>query len=205
MIVEPFEGKYSSVLLFGPPGVGKGTLGRFLASGGDQFHLSSGDIFRSLPSNSAAGKLFYEYAKQGDLVPDEITVEIWQHYVQGLIATNAYNPQGQHLLLDGIPRTLEQAQLLDETIKVRHIIVLESSNLDQLISQLQCRARTEGQIEGVDPKVINQRIHAYQREIEKLLAFYPSHLVSKVNGEQKPLEVLRDVLVRLSHILNKPV
>ena len=205
MIIEPYNGKYSAVLLFGPPGVGKGTLGRFLASAGDQFHLSSGDIFRSLPSHSAAGKLFYEYAKKGNLVPDEVTIEIWQHYVKGLIATNAYDPQGQHLLLDGIPRTLGQAKLLDESILVKHIIVLESGTMDQLISQLQCRARKEGQIEGVDPKVINQRIESYRREIEPLLSFYPSYLISKVNGEQKPLSVLRDVLVRLSHILNKPV
>ena len=205
MIIEPFKGKYSSVLIFGPPGVGKGTLGRFLASGGDQYHLSSGDVFRSLPSASAAGKLFYNFARKGDLVPDQFTVEIWEHYVQGLIATNAYNPEGQHLLLDGIPRTLEQAQMLDDCIKVRHIIVLESDDMDQLIVRLQCRARSEGQIDEVNPKVINHRIESYHNEIEKLLEFYPSHLISRVNGEQKPLEVLRDVLVRLSHLLCKPL
>ncbi len=205
MIIEPYKGKYSSVLLFGPPGVGKGTLGRFLASGGDQYHLSSGDIFRSLPSNSAAGKLFYSFAKSGNLVPDHFTVEIWEHYVRGLIATNVYNPEGQHLLLDGIPRTLEQAKMLDGCIKVRHIIVLESSNMDQLIHRLQCRARAQWQIDEVDPTIINHRIATYKNEIDKLLAYYPSHLISRVNGEQKPLEVLRDVLVRLSHLLCKPV
>ncbi|MCH9610513.1 MAG: adenylate kinase [Chlamydiales bacterium] len=204
MLIEPYAGKYSSVLLFGPPGVGKGTLGSFLASAGDQFHLSSGDIFRSLPSQSAAGKLFYNYAKKGDLVPDQFTVEIWQNYVQGLIATNSYDPNGQHLLLDGIPRTLEQAQLLEEVIQVKHIIVLESADIDQLVERLQCRARTVGQMEGVDPNVIQHRLDCYHREIERLLEFYPPHLVSKVDGEQRPLEVLRDVLVRLSHILSKP-
>jgi len=205
MIIEPYKGKYSAVLLFGPPGVGKGTLGRFLASGGDQYHLSSGDIFRSLPGNSSAGKLFYSYAKKGDLAPDEFTVELWKHYVEGLIAINAYNPEDQHLLLDGIPRTLEQAEMLDKYIKVRHIIVLESNNIESLVERLQFRARSEGQVDEVNPKVINHRIEAYRKEIDKLLSFYPSHLISRVNGEQKPLEVLRDVLVRLSHLLCRPV
>lgn len=203
MIVEPYKGKYSSVLLFGPPGVGKGTLGRFLASGGDQYHLSSGEIFRSLASYSAAGKLFYSYAKRGDLVPDAATVEIWKNYVNGLIATNAYYPETQYLLLDGIPRTLEQAKMLDEYIHVRHVIVLESSNTEQLIDRLQCRARSEGRVEDVDPLVIQRRLEAYEKEIDNLLSFYPLHLISRVSGEQKSLEVLRDVLVRLSHLLCK--
>ena len=62
-IIHPYEGKFSSILLFGPPGSGKGTLGKFLASAGTQFHLSSGDIFRSLPAYSPAGKLYYTPAK----------------------------------------------------------------------------------------------------------------------------------------------
>ncbi|MFN0065025.1 MAG: adenylate kinase family protein [Chlamydiales bacterium] len=204
-IIEPYHGKYESVLLFGPPGVGKGTLGKFLASGGGQYHLSSGEIFRRLAGYTPAGKLFYSYAKKGELVPDEETISIWKHYVDGLIATNVYYPHSQYLLLDGIPRTLQQAKLIDQFISVRHVIVLESSNTDSLVERLEWRARCEGKVEEVAPSVIDRRLQAYEREIGALLAFYPVHMVSRVNGEQKPLEVLRDVLVRLSHILSRPL
>src|SRR5690625_2224370 len=127
-LIEPYHGKFSSILLFGPPGSGKGMLGKFLASSGSQYHLSSGEIFRSLPLGSPAGKLYYSYASKGALLPDEATIEIWKYYVQGLIATNSYYPATQDLLLDGIPRTLAQAKQLQELIQVRHIIVLEISN-----------------------------------------------------------------------------
>jgi adenylate kinase len=202
-IIRPYEGKFSTILLFGPPGSGKGTLGKFLASAGTQFHLSSGDIFRSLPHYSPAGKLYYSYASKGLLIPDDATIEIWKYYVQGLIATNSYYPEGQDLLLDGIPRTQEQAQMLGTFISVRHIIVLEISNTKELIRRMQNRARLEGRMDDVDMEVLKKRLEVYEEQIHKILEYYPKHLVSFVDGGQKPLEVLRDVLVRLSHLLSR--
>src|SRR5579862_775061 len=114
---EPFD----AVFIFGPPGVGKGTLGKFLSTAGNHFHLSSGDIFRGLSPESPAGKLFHAYASKGHLLPDEVTIQIWRHYVGGLIATNRYFPHEQFLLLDGIPRTIKQAQILDKYINVSRI------------------------------------------------------------------------------------
>lgn len=202
-IVHPYEGKFSTILLFGPPGSGKGTLGKFLANAGSQFHLSSGDIFRSLPVNSTAGKLYYSYASKGSLVPDDAAVEIWKYYVQGLIATNSYYPEGQDLLLDGIPRTREQAQMLGPYINVRHIIVLEISNTKELLLRMQNRLRQEGRAEDFDIEVLKKRLTVYEEQIQGILDYYPKHLISYVDGGQKPLEVLRDVLVRLSHLLSR--
>jgi adenylate kinase len=88
---EPFR----TCLIFGPPGSGKGTLGKFLSSAGNHFHLSSGDIFRGLSPESPAGKLYHQYAGKGLLLPDEVTIEIWHHFVHGLIATNRYFPSQQ--------------------------------------------------------------------------------------------------------------
>lgn len=202
-LIEPYRGKIPSILLFGPPGAGKGTLGKFLASSGSQYYLSTGDIFRSLRLSSPAGKLYYSYASRGELLPDEATLEIWKYYVQGLIATNSYYPETQDLLLDGIPRTLAQAEQLQEFLQVRHIIVLEISNRQEILRRMQRRARIKGRLDDVDVEVLKKRLEQYEEETDKIFNFYPPHLISHIDGTQKPLEVLRDVLVRLSHLLSR--
>src|SRR6185503_5513646 len=186
----------------GPPGAGKGMLGAFLASAGSQYHLSSGAIFRSLATYSPAGKLYYSYAEKGELLPDKATIDIWQYYVQGLIATNAYYPESQDLLLEGIPRTLGQAQLLEEHIEVRHIIVLTIQDEEELIRRAKRRARLEGNLSESNPLFHPGRLALYEESEEEILSFYPKHLISRVKADQKPLELLRDVLVRLSHVLS---
>lgn len=202
-LIKPYEGKFSAILLFGPPGSGKGVLGRFLAGAESQYYLSSLDIFRGLPSYSPAGKLYFSYASKGQLLPDEVAIEIWKHYVQGLIATNSFYPESQDLLLDGIPRTLEQAKMLSEYVNVRHIIVLNASNTKELMRRIQKEARLKGQMEEISTEVMQARLENYESSINEILAYYPKHIISHVNAEQRPLEVVRDVLVRLSHLLSR--
>jgi adenylate kinase len=194
---EPFR----SILLFGPPGSGKGTLGKFLSSAGNHFHLSSGDIFRGLSPESPAGQLYHSYAQKGLLVPDEVTVEIWHHYVQGLIATNRYFPAQQYLLLDGIPRTEKQTKLLEKYIHIEKIIVLEAQNPDVLIKRMQRRALIEKRVDDMDPDVLRTRMEIYKKDTMQVLKNYPKNLIAAFNADQKPLEVLRDVLVKLSSLL----
>jgi adenylate kinase len=195
--MEPFR----AVLIFGPPGAGKGTLGKFLSSAGNHCHLSSGDIFRGLSPESPAGKLFHEYAGKGLLLPDEATIDIWHHYVHGLIATNRYFPSQQLLLLDGVPRTAKQAKLLEKYIKIEGIIVLDIPDIDILVKRLQRRAVFEKRLDDMDPKVLRTRMEVYNRDTMKLLEHFPSKLIHHFNGNQKPLEVLRDVLVGLTDLL----
>ena len=201
-MITPSEGKFSSILLFGPPGSGKGTLGKFLTNSGKQFHLSSGDIFRGLASDSPAGKLFYSFASQGLLLPDEETIEIWKYYVQGLIATNRFFPRTQDLLLDGIPRTVKQVEMLKDYLVVRHIIVLEVENREELLQRMELRARIERRLDDTSVSILETRIELYHSELNEILNLYPPHLVTKIDGDQPRLEVLRDVLVRLSHVLS---
>jgi adenylate kinase len=194
---EPFR----SVLIFGPPGSGKGTLGKFLSSAGNHCHLSSGEIFRTLSPESPAGKLYHNYASKGLLLPDEVTLQIWHHFVHGLIATNRYFPKQQLLLLDGIPRTLKQAELLEKHIKVEGVIVLEIKHFEELVKRLQRRAIIEKRTDDMDVNILRTRMEVYLKDTKELLKHYPASLISRFDAEQKPLEVLRDVLVGLTDLL----
>jgi len=194
--------RFRCILILGPPGSGKGTLGKFLSTAGNHFHLSSGDIFRGLDPESPMGKLYHTYASKGFLVPDSVTIEMWKHYVEGLISTNRYFPSKQFLLLDGIPRTVSQATILHQNIEVVKIIVLEMSSIGTLIKRMKRRALIEKRQDDADEEVLKTRMHVYQKETVELLSHYSPDLISRFNADQKPLEVLRDVLTELSHILS---
>jgi len=190
-----------SVLIFGPPGSGKGTQGKFLSSAGNHFHLSSGDIFRGLSPESESGKLYLDYANKGLLVPDEITVKIWHNYVLGLISTNRYFPNEQYLLLDGIPRTVAQAELIKKYIDVEAIIVLNTENSFPLLKRIQRRAMIENRHDDMDLNVLKKRFEVYDLDTKKVLSFYKNQNIYYFEACQKPLEVLRDILNKLCHIL----
>ena len=194
--------KFRSVLIFGPPGSGKGTQGKFLSSAGNHYHLSSGDVFRGLSPESPAGELYHRYAGKGELLPDDVTIEIWHHYVMGLIATNKYFPKEQLLLLDGIPRTAKQAEILDKYITVEKIILLEAKEKDVLVGRLKRRALIEKRLDDGDEEILRRRMEIYEQETAPLLAHYPEGCIARFNAEQRPLEVLRDILISLTDILS---
>lgn len=200
-IISEETALFRCILVFGPPGAGKGTLGRFLSSAGNHYHLSSGDIFRGLAPESAAGKIFHNYAGKGQLVPDEVTVKIWHHFVNGLVATNCYFPHEQFLLLDGVPRTKRQGELLSSYIEVIHIIVLDVEKEEELVRRLKRRALIERRLDDFHEEVLRERMQVYKNQTLELLNIYPQKLISHFNADQPPLDVLRDVLVKLSYVL----
>ena len=201
-IVPDVKKKLRAVLIFGAPGSGKGTQGKFLSSAGNHYHLSSGDIFRGLSPESPAGEVYHSYAREGKLVPDEITIEIWHHYVMGLIATNRYFPDEQLLLLDGIPRTKHQSEILDSYVDVEKIILLESKSKDVLVQRLKRRALIERRFDDSDEKVLRNRMEIYEHETVPVLAHYPEDKIIRFNAELRPLEVLRDILTSLCDTLS---
>jgi len=89
----PESQKFKSILLFGPPGAGKGTQGKILDAIPGFFHLSVGDIFRSIDSSSPEGQEVSKYTSAGQLVPDELTIRIWKQAMDGFISSGKYNPQ----------------------------------------------------------------------------------------------------------------
>src|SRR5271170_5230602 len=109
--------RYKSILLFGAPGSGKGTQGKIIGSIPGFYHSATGDIFRSLDLQTELGRTFWEYAGKGKLVPDDLTIKLWMQYIKGMELINQFHPESEILVLDGIPRNVTQAKLLEETIE----------------------------------------------------------------------------------------
>jgi adenylate kinase len=189
--------RYGSILIFGPPGAGKGTLGKMLAGAGTVFHLSSGDMFRGMAWESEMGQLVHKYTSRGNLMPDDVAIDVWHRYVEGLIITNRYFPETQVLLLDGIPRTFKQAEVLRNYIDVKQVILLEIEDQEVLIQRLLKRATLERRVDDREGEVLRTRMEIYQRDTLQVLKAYPEELISRFNADQRPLEVLRDILDKL--------
>lgn len=197
---SPIE-KWKTVILFGPPGSGKGTLGKILAAAGNHVHLSSGDIFRGLDRESPQGKIFHQYASHGNLVPDDVTIQICHHYMEGLVAANLYHPKTQLLFLDGLPRTIGQAEALDQLIEVVQVIVLDLFDFEELARRLLRRGAIEKRHDDQSLEVLKTRMQVYENETVALLKHYPPSLISHFDAKKRPIEVVRDVLNKLASIL----
>src|SRR5690606_18327094 len=135
--------RYRAILLFGPPGSGKGTQGKILAAIPGFFHSATGDIFRSLDLQSKAGRIMQEDMSRGELVPDEFTVNVWKNYIRGMELINQFHPSSEMLSLDRIPRSVKQAQLLEDTVDVVRIIHLKA-DYDKMVERIRRRAFKEG-------------------------------------------------------------
>jgi adenylate kinase len=186
--------RYNAVLLFGAPGVGKGTQGKLLGQIPGMRHLATGDIFRSLDRQSELGRKFLEYSTRGELVPDGLTIELWQQYVRGLIQTGKYFPANDLLILDGIPRSLNQAKSLDSYINVLRIVHLCCINIDEMVKRMKLRAHRENRLDDADEAVIRRRFEVYKAETHPVLSHYDPSLITEVDAIGTPAEVLLNVL-----------
>ena len=187
-------GRYQSVLLFGAPGVGKGTQGKLLGHIPGFFHLATGDIFRPIDKESELGRKFLEYSSQWLLVTDEFTIRAWQGYMQQKIEAEDFRPGTDLLVLDGIPRNVNQAKIVDAHIEVLRIIHLKAPNIDEMVQRMKKRAETEGRIDDADESVIRRRFEVYDEETAPVLSYYDAHLISDVIAVGTPAEVLMQVL-----------
>lgn len=189
--------RYPCVLLFGAPGSGKGTQGRILGRIPGFFHCACGDVFRSLDLTSELGRIFYEYSSRGELVPDEFTVALWQQWLEGAVLSRQYDPTSQILVLDGIPRSVDQAQLLADRIDVRRIVHLVCRDKSKLYDRMKRRALRENRYDDASDRTIEQRLEVYERETRPLLDYYPYDSLMEVDATQTPIRVLQDVLAVL--------
>ena len=186
--------KYKSVLLFGAPGSGKGTQGKILGTIPGFFHSSTGDIFRSIDLRSEMGRTVWEYTSKGMLVPDDVTIRLWKQHMAGLAMINAFHPETEVLVLDGIPRNTRQAELLQREIDVLKIIYLRCADLNKMTERLRRRALKENRIDDANEDVIRKRLQIYEKETRPVLDFYSQEKIVKVDALNSQISVLNEII-----------
>lgn len=202
MVENTYGEKYRTVLLFGSPGAGKGTQGAILGRIPGFWHFSCGEIFRRINPNSELGQIFIKYSSQGKLVPDDATVRMWTETIQAHVVLGTFKPESDLLVLDGIPRTLEQAQLMDDHIDVLKVIHLVCSDEEAMFERLLRRALKENRIDDADEKVIRKRWEVYEKETAPVLNYYKPDRIVQVDSMKSPGMVLHDVLETVVPIQN---
>lgn len=199
--------RYQTILLFGAPGAGKGTQGKILGQIPGFYHLSCGEVFRTLDINSKLGRVFQEYSSRGELVPDDVTIQMWSENMHARTVLSEYKPLVDLLVLDGIPRNVTQAKLLDKYIRVLEIVHLVCPDKEAMIQRLRRRALKENRVDDAKEEVIRRRWEVYEKETAPVLAFYDSKIVRTVNAMGSPASVLQHILevvvpVQESHFRN---
>jgi adenylate kinase len=192
--------KYRTILLFGAPGAGKGTQGKILGTIPNFFHCACGDVFRSLSASDPLGRIFIEYSSRGQLVPDEPTIELWRLFIHNCEKSGRFHPESDTLVLDGIPRNVHQAEMLNGTLDVRAVFYLHCTNFKSMVERLQRRALKENRLDDANLEVIRDRLKVYDIETKPVLNYYGKKLVHRIDSTQTPVKVLSDVLTRVNKV-----
>lgn len=159
-----------NLILFGPPGAGKGTQSEFLVETYGLVHLSTGDIFRAnIKGETELGQLAKSFMNKGQLVPDDVTIRMLESEVES-------HPEAAGFIFDGFPRTTAQAGALDALLTGRETSVSSMLALEvpetELRDRLISRAATSGRPDDADPAVIQKRINVYNDETAPVAAHY---------------------------------
>ena len=189
--------KKPAFVILGAPGSGKGTQGKILGSIPRFFHCACGDVFRALDTRTALGRQFVEYSSRGELVPDELTVDLWKAQLDNLADSHTYKPDIDFLILDGIPRNVRQAELLDRYVDVHQIFHLSCPARDELARRMRKRALKDNRMDDASDKVIDQRIATYEAETKPILAYYPPDRVTTIDATQTPVKVISEIIDRI--------
>lgn len=195
--------RYQTVLLFGPPGAGKGTQGRVIGAIPGFYHCACGDVFRRMSPHSRLGRIVVDYVSRGELVPDDKTVEIWSEALRAAAQTRAFKPETDLLILDGIPRNLHQAELIEDHIDVLKVMQLVCADEEKMIERLRRRALKENRIDDAREPVIRHRWDVYQRDTAPVLDYYPDEKIATIEAMHSPAEVLRQILDVIIPIQNE--
>ncbi|MEI6534609.1 MAG: nucleoside monophosphate kinase [Verrucomicrobiaceae bacterium] len=198
--------RFRTLLMFGAPGSGKGTQGKVLGTIPRFHHMACGEVFRSLDTRTALGQEFVAYSSRGQLVPDETTVKLWRANIHDQVKTHQFKPDIDFLVLDGIPRNVEQAKFMEEDIDVVHVFHLSCPDRDELARRLRKRALKENRFDDANEDVIQKRIRTYEEESKPILDYYSEgkyegrNIVTDVDASHPPAKVVHQILTRIMEL-----
>jgi len=201
--------KYKAFLIFGPNGIGKGTNAKAVGTLPGYYHFSTGDMFRVLVArvrDGSASELereIDEIMKSGRLVDDQTTVRLTRENLETEVAGGRINPETDYLLLDGVPRNVEQAEMLDDFIEVCGVLHITAER-EVAVERITNRARLEGRKDDQDPVAVGKRLDIFFENLAPLLSHYDpefdgtqkydSDIIHYINAAQRPTKVLLDLL-----------
>src|SRR5690606_5352113 len=188
----------TNLVLFGPPGAGKGTQAEFLKEKYNLVHISTGDVFRfNIKNETALGMLAKSYIDKGALVPDQVTIDM-------LEAEEEKNSSANGSIFDGFPRTNAQAEALDNSMESRNssinaMIALEVDD-EILVKRLVERGKTSGRADDADESIIRNRITEYYNKTAVLKDYYSAQ--NKYHGVDG-VGSIEEITARLSNVIDK--
>ena len=190
--------RMKNIVLFGPPGAGKGTQAEILKKTYQLVHISTGDIFRyNIKNATQLGTLAKSYMDQGHLVPDEITIDMLNSEVEKNAGANGF-------IFDGFPRTPAQAEALaklmdDKESQINAMVALEVND-EILVERLLERGKSSERPDDANEDVIRERISEYYRKTDILKVFYQKQ--NKYHGVDG-VGSIEEISDRLSEVINK--
>ena len=169
-----------NIVLFGPPGAGKGTQSEKLIAEYNLVHLSTGDIFRDhIARQTPLGKKVKEFLDNGILVPDEVTVDILKAAMQAHTGAKGF-------IFDGFPRTVNQAEVLDEMLEEMHTeihaVVALDVNEAELKKRIEIRRLSSGRADDDAEKVLKRIDEYFNKTIHVLPFYYQQGKLHKITG-----------------------
>jgi len=188
----------TNLVLFGPPGAGKGTQANFLKDKYNLVHISTGDVFRyNIKHETALGMLAKSYMDKGELVPDQVTIDMLNAEVEK-------NADAKGFIFDGFPRTNAQAEALDKLMadkdsQINAMIALEVDD-EVLVGRLLERGKTSGRKDDADESIIRNRITEYYKKTAILKNYYASQ--DKYFGVDG-VGSIKEITVRLNAVIDK--
>ena len=159
-----------NIVLFGPPGAGKGTQSEKIIEKFNLTHISTGDLFRKhLGEGTDLGKLAQKYMDEGNLVPDEVVIKMVEHKLNEQNNSNGF-------IFDGFPRTVAQAEALDQLLEksgnsISGMILLDVEE-QELINRIILRGKSSGRADDQDIEKVNNRIKVYNEETLPVATYY---------------------------------